>query len=283
MNMIKTDGKSWPPSKTKKRLYKRWHRIKQKLKREIEIFDGQRTFMFRCDHIHELRRAMRIFIKEPGTIEWIKKSLRPGDVFYDIGSNIGIYTIFAANFVGDQGKIYSFEPHSVNFSRLLDNIDANHFFNRIIPCNFALHDEKGYFDFVYSEYEAGSANHQLIQDNKNKTNGGDSKIAELKFATTIDDLIENKKIRPPQHIKIDVDGNEMSILKGMSQLLKHKNKPKSIQVELDKDYKEELLGFMKSNGYFCKETHYTQAGIKKIEEGQDPEQQVCNAIFYELD
>jgi len=71
--MIKTDGKSWPPSKTKKRLYKRWHRIKQKLKREIEIFDGQRTFMFRCDHIHELRRAMRIFIKEPGTIEWIKK------------------------------------------------------------------------------------------------------------------------------------------------------------------------------------------------------------------
>jgi FkbM family methyltransferase len=283
MIMIKTDGKSWPPKKTKKRWFKWWHRIKQKLQKEIEISDGQRTFMFRCDHIHELRRAMRIFIKEPGTIEWIKKSLRPGDVFYDIGSNIGIYTIFAANFVGDQGKIYSFEPHSVNFSRLLDNIDANKYFNRIIPCNFALHDEKGYFDFIYSEYEPGSADHQLIQDNKNKTRSDDNKISELKYATTIDDLIENNKIQPPHHIKIDVDGNEMLILKGMHQLLKHKDKPRSIQVELDKDYKEELLDFMKSNNYFCKETHYTQAGIKKIKEGQDPEQQVCNAIFYELD
>ena len=281
MIMIKTDGKSWPPNKIKKQWIKTWHRINQKLTKEIEIFDGERTFMFRCGNIHELRRSMRIFIKEPGTIEWIKKSLRPGDVFYDIGSNIGIYTIFAANFVGERGKVYSFEPQSVNFSRLLDNIDVNHFFDRIIPCNFALHEEKGYFDFIYSDFESGSAHHQLIKNNKDKVNADDYKIAELKYATTIDDLIESKKIRPPQHVKIDVDGNEMSILRGMSQLLKHTDRPKSIQVELDKDYKEEILDFMKSNNYFCKEKHYTAAGIKKIEEGQDPEQQVCNAIFYE--
>jgi FkbM family methyltransferase len=281
--MIRTDGKSWPPNRVKKRWIKAWHRINQKLQKEIEVSDGQRTFMFRCDHIHELRRAMRFFIKEPGTIEWIRKSLRPGDVFYDIGSNIGIYTIFAANFVGDQGKVYSFEPHSVNFSRLLDNIDANHFFNRIIPCNFALHDEKGYFDFIYYKYEAASAHHMLIQGNKNKTNGDTNKISELKYATTIDELIESKKIRPPQYIKIDVDGNEMSILKGMGQLLKNKKRPRSIQVELGKEDKEEILDFMKSKNYFCKETHYTHAGKKKIEAGQDPEEQVYNAIFYESD
>lgn len=73
----------------------------------------------------------------------------------------------------------------------------------------------------------------------------------------------------------------MSILRGMRRLLKHADKPRSIQVELDKDYEEEILDFMKSNNYFCKEKHYTAAGIKKIEEGQDPERQVCNAIFYE--
>jgi FkbM family methyltransferase len=222
---------------------------------------------------------MRIFIKEPGTIEWIKKSLKPGDVFYDIGSNIGIYTIFAANFVGVQGKIYSFEPQGVNFSRLIDNIDVNHFFDRIIPCNFALHGEKGYFDFIYSDYASGSAHHQLIQGNKNKANGANHKIAELKYATTIDDLIESKKIRPPQHVKLDVDGNEISILKGMSRLLKHTDRPRSIQVELNKDCKEEIIGFMQSNNYICKEKHYTAAGIRKMEEGQNAEEQVYNAIF----
>ncbi len=283
MVMIITDGKSWPPNRIKKQWIKMWHRINQKLTKEIEIFDGQRTFRFRCNNIRELRRCMRIFIKEPGTIEWIKKTLRSGDVFYDIGSNIGVYTIFAANFVGEQGKIYSFEPQSANFSRLLDNIDVNHFFNRIIPCNLALNDKKGYFDFIYSDYDSGSAHHQLIQGDKNRVNVNDYKIAELKYATTIDDLIESKNIRPPQHIKIDVDGNEMLILKGMSRLLKHTDKPRSVQVELDKDYKEEILDFMKSNNYFCKEKHYTAAGIKKIEEGQNPEQQVCNAIFYEIE
>jgi hypothetical protein len=120
-------------------------------------------------------------------------------------------------------------------------------------------------------------------NNKNKANGVDSKIAELKYATTIDDLIESKKIQPPQHVKIDVDGNEMSILRGMSRLLKGTDKPTSIQVELDKDEKEEILGFMQSNNYFCKEKHYTAAGIRKIDEGQDPERQVCNAIFYEIE
>jgi FkbM family methyltransferase len=281
--MIKTDGKSWPPNKIQKRWYKIWHQINEKLIKEVDVFDGQRNFKFRCNNIHELRRGMRLFIKEPGTIEWIKKSLRPGDVFYDIGSNIGIYTIFAANFVGEHGKVYSFEPQSVNFSRLLDNIDVNHFSDRIIPCNFALHEEKGYFDFMYSAHESGSAHHQLIQGNKKNENTDDSKMVELKYATTVDDLIESRKIRPPQHVKIDVDGNEMSILRGMSQLLRSENKPKSVQVELDKDDKEEIMNFMKSINYFCKETHYTAAGIRKMEEGQDPEQQVCNAIFYEIE
>ncbi|MGD8990758.1 MAG: FkbM family methyltransferase [Desulfobacterales bacterium] len=277
--MIKTDGKSWPPNNIKKRWYKLWHQISGKLKKEIEIFDGERALKFRCNNIHELRRCMRIFTKEPGTIEWIKKTLTSGDVFYDIGSNIGIYTIFAANFVGKQGRIYSFEPQSLNFSRLLENIDANQFFNRIIPCNFALHDEKGFFDFIYSDFESGSAHHQLIEGPKNSKIGNEHKVAEFKYATTIDDLIGSGKIRQPQHIKIDVDGNEMAILKGMSQLLKDTGRPKSIQVELDKDHQEEILDFMKLNNYDCKETHYTAAGIRKIQEGQNPDEQVYNAIF----
>ena len=44
----------------------------------------------------EVRRVERLFTKEPGTIEWLKQTLRPDDVFFDIGANIGVYSIFAA-------------------------------------------------------------------------------------------------------------------------------------------------------------------------------------------
>ena len=121
---------------------------------------------------------------------------------------------------------------------------------------------------------------QLIESTKNSANSNESKIAELKYATTIDDLIDSEKIRPPQHVKIDVDGNELAILKGMRRLLKNTDKPKSIQVELNKDYKKEIISFMKSYNYSCIETHYTAAGIRKIEEGQNPDKQVYNAIFF---
>ena len=60
-----------------------------------------------------------MFVKESGTCEWIKNDIGPGDVFFDIGANIGIYSILAANRVGKTGKVYAFEPHSGNFTRLL--------------------------------------------------------------------------------------------------------------------------------------------------------------------
>jgi FkbM family methyltransferase len=92
-----------------------------------------------------------MFIKEPQTCEWIKSEVKAGQVFYDIGANIGIYSILAAKYVGGLGRVYAFEPHNANFSRLLDNIAANGLGEIVVPCNLALYSRDEFFALRLSD------------------------------------------------------------------------------------------------------------------------------------
>jgi FkbM family methyltransferase len=253
--------------------------MRQRFTRDVAIVDGSNTYKFCCENVYEFRRCMKFYTKEPGTVEWIKKSVKPGDIFYDVGANIGIYTILAAHCTGISGKVYAFEPHSANFTRLLDNISANSFQGIIVPCSFALNDRQGFFDFKYSSRDASSADNQLVSSPEQMNVASDAITKELKAATSIDMLLDIGKCLPPDHVKIDVDGIEISILKGMQSLLNGKNRPMSVQVEVGQLHKDEILNFMQDNNYILSEKHYTAAGLRKINQGQDPVTQVFNAIF----
>jgi hypothetical protein len=104
-------------------LLKKWNGLlfglRQALTRGVELVDGALRYRFRCGNLREYSRYVKMFIKEPGTCEWIDREVKPGDVFYDIGANIGVYSIMAARRVGETGRVFAFEPHSGNFSRLL--------------------------------------------------------------------------------------------------------------------------------------------------------------------
>ena len=170
-------------------------------------------------------------------------------------------------------------PRQTHFSRLLDNIRVNNFEHIVTPCNFALHDQQGFFPFNYFSGEAATSHSQI------GSAPGDSKldfqpeISELKYSASIDSLIATNEFPPPHHIKIDVDGNELPILRGMSALLESPQRPKSIQVEIDKPYKDEIMSFMELHKYFLAAKHHTRAGLERISEGQDPEDILYNAIF----
>jgi len=159
--MIRTDGKSWPPNRLSKKSFQFWDRLRRTLVRDVEIVDTHSRYRFRCETLWELTRCMSLFTKEAGTCEWIENEVAPGEVFYDIGANIGIYSVLAAFRVGESGRVYAFEPHSANFTRLAANIVANSLQQIIVPCSFALNDVDGYFPFNYSSSEAASANSQL--------------------------------------------------------------------------------------------------------------------------
>src|SRR4030095_11405574 len=61
--------------------------------------------------------------------EFLKRLLRPGDVFVDIGANIGLFTILAGRYVGAEGAVYAFEPCAKTYERLLANVELNRLTN----------------------------------------------------------------------------------------------------------------------------------------------------------
>jgi FkbM family methyltransferase len=278
---IRSDGRSWPwPERHYQRKLVKWlYQVRKRMVREVEIADGESRFRFRCENFTELARCMKMFIKEPGSIEWIKAWVEPGDVFYDIGANIGVYTVLAAQRVGASGKVFAFEPHSATFPRLLETIAINSLSEVVTPCNIALHERQGFFPFCYSSPEAGSSQSQLMPQHLHRRDRNPSDVVELKFSASLDSLIAAGGFASADHVKIDVDGNELMILRGMSALLSGRRPPKSIQVEINQDQRAAILNFMQSHGYLPAQEHQTRKGTELIEEGADSEDHAYNIIF----
>lgn len=276
---IVSDGRSWPPHRLVQRWRQFWFDRRDGLACEVEIRDGDQAYRFLCAGMLELSRAMGLFTKESGTCAWILDEVQAGEVFCDIGANIGLYTILAAKRVGGHGKVYGFEPHGPNFVRLLDNIALNDLQDVVTPCSAALHDQPGFFSFNYVSAEAGSADSQLATTRGSAEAEYRPEIAELKYATSLDALIDAGVLKPPHHVKLDVDGNELFILRGMTRLLRRPDRPRSLQVEINKRHKGEIAPFMAEHGYELAHKHYTRSGLKRIRRGEDPEGYAYNAIF----
>ena len=278
---IRSDGRTWPwpASHLGRKIHKFLFQLKKRLTREVEIVDEESSFRFRCENITEFGRCMKMFVKEPGTCDWIRNSVKEGDVFYDVGANIGIYTVLAANRVGKSGRVFAFEPHSPTFSRLLENIAANHLEGVVAACNFALHETQGFFPFVFSSPDAGASNSQLDSQSDPGRDKAPQGISELKYSASVDSLVAAGSFPAPDHVKIDVDGNELLILRGMARLLQSGNGPRSIQVEINDHLRADILAFMQSHDYALAHEHHTRKGAELLARGGQPEEHAYNVIF----
>lgn len=278
---LHSDGRTWPwPERHYLRKFIKWSfRQRARLMRQVEITDGAARFRFRCENYTEFARCLKMFVKEPGTCEWIASRVGPGDVFYDIGANIGVYTVLAAQRVGASGRVFAFEPHSATFSRLLETISINHLSEIVTACSVALHEQQGFFPFSYFSPEAGSSQSQLTPLAPSPQASNSSAVVELKFSASLDSLIATGAFAPADHIKIDVDGNELMILKGMAGQLSGERRPKSIQVEINAGQRADIVRYMQSHGYGSVQEHRTRKGAELMEGGADAQDHAYNVIF----
>jgi predicted O-methyltransferase YrrM len=92
------------------------------LQPKVRLNDNGHRSVFVCDTKTDAQRPMALWLKEEGTMRWIDREVRAGDIFMDIGANIGVYTLAAAHRSGDTGRVYAFEPHKVNAVTLMQNV-----------------------------------------------------------------------------------------------------------------------------------------------------------------
>lgn len=162
-----------------------------------------------------LWRAKTLLSKEPETIAWIR-SFSASDVFFDVGANIGVYSIFAARRCR---RTYAFEPESANYAVLNRNIQLNGLARKVQAFPVAISDTMRLDSLRLSAMRAGAALHVFGRDIDFKSDRFDAVFEQGGIALTIDQLVYDLGLERPTHIKIDVDGLESEVLRGARRTL----------------------------------------------------------------
>ncbi len=199
-----------------------------------------------------LYRGRSVIQKEKLTIEWIN-GFEDGTVFWDIGSNVGVFSVYAALIKGAQ--VYSFEPSSANVAVQTKNIEINGLDHAITLLPIALSDRTQIDMLNMIATQAGNTGGQFGQASE----GAVFKQACLGFS--FDGFIEAFNPPFPAYIKIDVDGIELLILKGADKSLK-RPELKSIILEADNrdDSFDEIHAFLKGYGFSPVQSEETVPG-----------------------
>lgn len=201
------------------------------LDKKISFFVPNQLVQYRVD---------TFFTKEPETLNWIDNfEENEKSIFWDIGSNIGLYSIYAA-LKHKNMEIHSFEPSSSNLRVLSRNISINSLENRIKINQFPLTNKsKGFQIMMESDFREGGALHSFGKNLNFEGEKINIKNNYSIYGFNIDFLINSLEFKIPNYIKIDVDGLEHFILEGANKVLSNENL-KSLLIEINENYTDQF-------------------------------------------
>lgn len=198
----------------------------------------------------EYRVRLNSCKKEPETIDWLETQLKPGDVLYDVGANVGAYSLIAAKYHDGNVKVYSFEPAFLNYTQLCRNVLLNDCSGIVMPFHVALSDATGINNFNLRTLVSGSAVHAFGETLDVSGNEFSPVAVQPVLGFRLDDFIQQFELPAPNHIKIDVDGIEFQILRGMKETLEGST-VRSVMVEVNEGRGDapDIIGYLTGNGF----------------------------------
>jgi FkbM family methyltransferase len=172
------------------------------------IIDGHTIFVDRNNRLN--LSSYPDYIYERLVADVAKKVIKPGNTVVDVGAHIGYFTLLFAKLVGDNGKVYAFEPNPDNFGLLRKNIEVNGY-NNVVLEQKAVNSMNGYCKLYFDKI--------FVDENIESTDITDVECIRL------DDFLKNTNV---DFIKIDVEGSEYDVLKGMEHILENNKNLKII-------------------------------------------------------
>lgn len=204
--------------KLKREKDKEWDTLFEKSdKLKASLNDGLLIY-----HYHDSILSRLIYDGfEETEIAFLRRFLKQSDAFIDIGSNLGLFSLHAAQIVGNQGKVYAFEPAPATYARLIENVNLNGYGNIINCFSMGLSDQKGVLTMNTSSkgYDAWNS---FAPQAKEYFDGQISVRVDTLDNFINDHLIDIKDIAI---IKLDVEGWEYFVLKGAYKTLSNENSP----------------------------------------------------------
>jgi FkbM family methyltransferase len=143
----------------------------------------------------------------------LARHVRPGHVVYDVGANVGFFSVLAARLVGPRGKVYAFEPVPDNATLAVENARRNDFGN-VEVIGKAVDRASGRAQIALARYAGGS---MLSTVGRPPDDTGTTLAVE---AVSLDDFVFRDGAPPPDVVKVDVEGAELGVLEGMRRLLR---------------------------------------------------------------
>jgi FkbM family methyltransferase len=229
-------------------------------KKSNKTEENWKTISFRGVQIRvDVNTHMGAMIYWRGAHEWapvyaIENNIKPGDTVLDIGASQGEYTLRAAKMVGKEGKVIAIEPLSKMFKQLETNINLNtELKKRVTLINTGLAEKEGKMPIYGTSEKAKERGIHEGMPTIYPTENRNQLIEEITLKR-LDDILEKEKISKVDFIKIDVEGAELSILKGGEETLK-KSKP-TLLIESNQEtfaaagYTQKIFfDYLKSLGY----------------------------------
>jgi FkbM family methyltransferase len=175
-------------------------------------------------------RAKTTLTKELDTIAWID-SFDAAEIFWDIGANIGTFSVYAGRHRGV--RTLCFEPAAANYSALVRNILLNELDRKVTAFCLAFSGTTQVGVLNLESDRTGSATNQFGEfGDRSPYSRGSTKVrAQGMIAYSVDEFVRVFRTPIPSHIKIDVDGLEIDILRGAVETLRNPA-VRSILIEL---------------------------------------------------
>ena len=191
-------------------------------------------------------RVNTILTKEPETIKWIDFFDSDEKInFWDIGANIGLYSVYAATIHKKNIEVFSFEPSASNLRTLSRNISINNLEKNINICSFALGEKENKFLLMNESTFSEGAGLNVFGRNDDFEGKAFIPVNSYKiFGTTIDYMLRSKILKVPNYIKIDVDGLEHHILENAKSCLSDNNL-KGLLIEVNENFSDQFQSILK--------------------------------------
>lgn len=202
----------------------------------------------------ELRRSQNV--SETWTAEWVR-SLPDGTILWDVGANIGIFTLLAAENPNVE-SVVAIEPAFFNHTAILKNALLNKLTDKVIALPIGLGEETGQQTFNLQNLKSGGSMHSFGEIFAFKDRSVDPAASYGCLCYRLDDLAMMPGLPFPTHMKIDIDGHEGSVLRGGDAVLRDK-RLRGLQIEVmdtepELPRRTEIIGFLEARDWSLSET-----------------------------